>query len=690
MGRLNTVRAKLLSVVVMLALVAAFIGLLGWSRMASLNSRLAGMVDHTASAQTLAARVRVYLTAIHAAEKDALLAESPEQLAEASKVYHDDEKYMLDLLAELEKVATPDEAEHIARFHQNFDSFKAVSERAMELARLDTDGHAAELSATRSEEICQAIEAELLEIERAAERRFGERLQRLVDEATDADRGLIDEANQAVRSARLASHAVQDVVRMVRDEKSLVLSDAAEDMDRDEAQIEQAVARVRSAMEELTPLVDEPDRARLATVADGLKQWLKVNHEIHGLARRATHAEAAHLSSGEGRARYDAAEAEMREIIALTDQHMDEEKHSAHAAYVSASRTMLVSAVVGVVAATVIALVIIGRLVNTLHAVVSRMRKIAAGDLTGEAVSVRSSDELGQLAEATNQMQAGLTDLVGRITSTAEQVAAAATEVAASSEEMAASTEQQRAQLNQVAAAIEEMAATVTEVSGRTGEVSRQSSEAGRQAQQGGQIVEHTVTEMAQIAAQVESTSNAVGQLSERATQIGAILTVINDIADQPNLLALNAAIEAARAGEHGRGFAVVADEVRKLAERTQVATLEVSKSVTEIQQSTLQATAMMATSKGRVSDGVGMASQAGSSLKAIVQGSNDVAQSIDSIAAAVEEQSATSAEIARSVEVISAAADEATQGANQAAAAATQLSSNAEELRELIGRFRV
>jgi methyl-accepting chemotaxis protein len=625
----------------------------------------------------------VYLTAIHAAEKDALLAESPERLAEASKVYHDDEKYMLDLLAELEKVATPDEAEHIARFHQNFDSFKAVSERAMELARLDTDGHAAELSATRSEEICQTIEAELLEIERAAERRVGERLQRLVDEATDADRGLIEEANQAVRSARLASHAVQDVVRMVRDEKSLVLSDDAADMDRDESQIEQAVARVRTAIQELTPLVDESDRARLAAVAEGLKQWLEVNHEIHGLARRATHAEAAHLSSGEGRARYDAAEAEMREIIKLTDQHMDEEKHSAHAAYVSASRTMLVSATVGVVAATVIALVIIGRLVNTLHAVVSRMRKIAAGDLTGEAVSVRSSDELGQLAEATNQMQTGLTDLVGRITSTAEQVAA-------SSEEMAASTEQQRAQLNQVAAAIEEMAATVTEVSGRTGEVSRQSSEAGRQAQQGGQIVEHTVTEMAQIAAQVESTSNAVGQLSERATQIGAILTVINDIADQTNLLALNAAIEAARAGEHGRGFAVVADEVRKLAERTQVATLEVSKSVTEIQQSTQQATAMMATSKGRVTDGVGLASQAGSSLKAIVQGSNDVAQSIDSIAAAVEEQSATSAEIARSVEVISAAADEATQGANQAAAAATQLSSNAEELRELIGRFRV
>jgi methyl-accepting chemotaxis protein len=98
----------------------------------------------------------------------------------------------------------------------------------------------------------------------------------------------------------------------------------------------------------------------------------------------------------------------------------------------------------------------------------------------------------------------------------------------------------------------------------------------------------------------------------------------------------------------------------------------------------------MMDASKDRVTSGVQLAQQAGESLESIVRGSTTVAQSIDSIAAAVEEQSATSTEIARSIEVISASADEATQGANQAAAAATQLSGNAESLRELVSRFRV
>jgi methyl-accepting chemotaxis protein len=329
-------------------------------------------------------------------------------------------------------------------------------------------------------------------------------------------------------------------------------------------------------------------------------------------------------------------------------------------------------------------------MLRTIVTVVERAKGIAAKDLTGAPLPMHGRDELSELSGAVNGMSDSLREIVVSITSYSEQVSAAATEVAATSEEMAASSEHQRAQLTQVAAAVEEMAATVTEVSGRTGEVSRQSTDAGNQATEGGEIVRRTVEEMGQIASQVESTSAAVGQLSDKAVKIGEILTVINDIADQTNLLALNAAIEAARAGEHGRGFAVVADEVRKLAERTQEATQEVSRSINEIQSSTSQATEMMGASKDRVTSGVQLARQAGESLESIVRGSTTVAQSIDSIAAAVEEQSATSAEIARSIEVISASADEATQGANQAAAAATQLSGNAESLRELVSRFRV
>jgi methyl-accepting chemotaxis protein len=349
----------------------------------------------------------------------------------------------------------------------------------------------------------------------------------------------------------------------------------------------------------------------------------------------------------------------------------------------------ITAAAIGIAVAVALAFVVSRGISKPIQNFMQRFDLIAKGDFT-QRVECKSKDEIGDLANGFNALIKQIAELISGVQDTANQVSAAATEVAATSEQMAASSDHQRAQLTQVAAAVEEMAATVTEVSGRTGEVSRQSTDAGNQATEGGNIVRRTVEEMGQIAAQVESTAVAVGQLSEKAVQIGEILTVINDIADQTNLLALNAAIEAARAGEHGRGFAVVADEVRKLAERTQQATQEVSRSIGEIQTSTGDATEMMGASKHRVSSGVELAQQAGRSLESIVQGSTTVAQSIDSIAAAVEEQSATSAEIARSIEVISASADEATQGANQAAAAATQLSGNAESLREMVSRFRV
>ncbi len=355
----------------------------------------------------------------------------------------------------------------------------------------------------------------------------------------------------------------------------------------------------------------------------------------------------------------------------------------------ASSRTQtLIAAAIAISISIVLAVVVSRGVTKPIKSFIASFEVIAAGDLT-QRVACKARDEIGDLAKGFNTLIAEISSIICSVQDTANNVAAAATEVAATSEQMASTTDQQRSQVTQVAAAVEQLSATINEVSGRTSDVSRQSTGAGQQASEGGQIVSRTVSEMEQIASQVDVTSTAVGNLSTKADQIGEILTVINDIADQTNLLALNAAIEAARAGEHGRGFAVVADEVRKLAERTQQATQEVSQSITEIQHSTAEATEMMGTSRKRVASGVELAQQAGRSLESIVNGSNSVAQSIDSIAAAVEEQSATSTEIARSIEVISASADEASQGAGQAAAAATQLSGNAETLRELVARFK-
>ncbi len=153
--------------------------------------------------------------------------------------------------------------------------------------------------------------------------------------------------------------------------------------------------------------------------------------------------------------------------------------------------------------------------------------------------------------------------------------------------------------------------------------------------------------------------SEVVKRLNQRAEEIGEIVTVIKDIADQTNLLALNAAIEAARAGEQGRGFAVVADEVRKLAERTIKATDEISEKIRNIQNESQQTSKSMEVSLKNVTRANDFIKELGNSLLHIVDSVNRVKDQITQIATAVDEQSAASEEVAKNIEKTSEIAKE-------------------------------
>ncbi|MCA9003524.1 MAG: methyl-accepting chemotaxis protein, partial [Planctomycetes bacterium] len=218
----------------------------------------------------------------------------------------------------------------------------------------------------------------------------------------------------------------------------------------------------------------------------------------------------------------------------------------------------------------------------------------------------------------------------------------------------------------QSASAVEEMTMTAGEVARNSTDAANLAQETAQTAKSGQEVMEQTVDGMQQVSQAVMQAASIITTLGHSSDQIGEIVRVIEDIADQTNLLALNAAIEAARAGEQGRGFAVVADEVRKLAERTTKATKEIGDMIRQIQQDTKTAVNSMEQGTHKVVSGVELANKTGEALAKIYSMVNSTAGMIQQIAQAAEEQSVATRQIASDLESVTQTTRETTQGVTQ------------------------
>ena len=320
---------------------------------------------------------------------------------------------------------------------------------------------------------------------------------------------------------------------------------------------------------------------------------------------------------------------------------------------------------------------------------VARLAEVmAAGDLSASDIKVKTTDEVGTLARALNTMKGNLNEMIGNIRRSSDSMVSATSELSNSSGQIVNGADTQSAQTSQVATAMEEMSATVIEVARNSQGASDAAGDTQQIAVAGGDVVRRAVDGMMTVANTVKESAETVEALGKSSDEIGAIISVINDIADQTNLLALNAAIEAARAGEQGRGFAVVADEVRKLAEKTTKATTEIADMIKTIQADTKGAMTSMHEGTSQVEEGVQLASEAGESLQQIVSSVDRVTDMVRQIATAAEQQSATSDEISNNITSIADIAGENSDGVRNISSAAEDLNKVAEDLNSLVGTF--
>ncbi|MEG1039734.1 methyl-accepting chemotaxis protein [Pseudomonas sp. NUPR-001] len=311
---------------------------------------------------------------------------------------------------------------------------------------------------------------------------------------------------------------------------------------------------------------------------------------------------------------------------------------------------------------------------------------LADGDLT-VMVSV-TEDFTGAIADSINYSIDQLRDLVATINLSAEEVASAVQDTQNTAHQLAKASEHQAEQITEASVAVGDMAESIDRVSTHAYESAKVAERSVAIANKGNEVVHNTIHGMDNIREQIQDTAKRIKRLGESSQEIGDIVSLIDDIADQTNILALNAAIQASLAGEAGRGFAVVADEVQRLAERSSSATRQIEALVRTIQTDTNEAVISMEQTTAEVVRGARLAQDAGVALEEIEGVSQTLAELIHSISDAAQLQTSSAGQISHTMAVIQQITSQTSAGSNATAESIGNLARMASEMRRSVSGF--
>ena len=478
------------------------------------------------------------------------------------------------------------------------------------------------------------------------------------------------------------------------------------------------VALDNKILKEILPSLSTPtEKAVLKAITPTLATYRADRNRVRALSRAGEKAQAIAAEKATDHY-YDKTRSDLLKLVAIANANAKADDTSISSTYSSSRLITLIILIASILTGTAIAYLIARSIVNGLRRVVDAAERVGDGDLTVDVSSVKSRDEIGDLAKAFQAMVERLRGLVGTVSETAGHLSAASQQMASTSEEagkavgeiaqavsdVASGAEKQVRSVEQAKQASEEVAGAAQSGATNAQETAAAAQQARSVSEQGADTIQKATEAMQAVRDSSASVTETIRALGAKSDQIGSIVETITGIAEQTNLLALNAAIEAARAGEQGRGFAVVAEEVRKLAEESQKAAASIADIIQQIQGETQRAVEVVEDGAKRTEEGVVTVEQARDAFIEIGSAVEDVSGRVEQIATAIEQIANSSQkaqsdmadvasvaeESSASTEQVSASTEETSASTEQIAASAQELAKTAEELEQLVGKFRV
>lgn len=357
----------------------------------------------------------------------------------------------------------------------------------------------------------------------------------------------------------------------------------------------------------------------------------------------------------------------------------------------SAYLSILITVVVGVLLVIFLSWLALRMLVSPLRNVADKLHDISQGegDLT-QTLAIRGNDEITELSRGFNDFTQQIRSLITQLVDAIQQLGGTSGELAQQSAQTQQQMVRQQQVTNNVTAAMEDMTDKVAQVSTAAAQAKHSMNNMDQTLTQSKHVISTTLNSINEFASDVESANAVIDVLNRDSQQIGSVLEVIQNIAEQTNLLALNAAIEAARAGEQGRGFAVVADEVRTLASRTQDSTTEIRAIIERLQQGAGQAAISMKKSHTQAQETVAQTGSATQSMETITREIEAMGEIIGQINNAANSQSEQTQQMCENLQNIRDITDETGQSSQQMSEVTQKLNELANLLQSLVGSFKV